>query len=97
MDSGIIEKIRSVRDPIQAKGALALHVYGSRARGDDRRDSDVHVFVDYDPATDFSIIEMAGIKRVLEGALGLNVHITTREGLSPAFRGAVEREAIKVL
>ncbi|HXG78168.1 MAG TPA: nucleotidyltransferase domain-containing protein, partial [Methyloceanibacter sp.] len=66
-------------------------------RGDARPDSDVDIFVDYDQSSDFSIVELAGIKRLLEEALGLDVHITTRGGLNPRFRKTVEGEAIKVL
>lgn len=93
----LVAKIRELGDPIRARGATGLYLYGSRGRGDFRSDSDVDIFVDYDPASDFSIVELAGIKRLLEEALDLDVHITTRKGLSPRFRRAVEGEAIRVL
>ena len=93
----LIEKIRLLGAPIRAKGAIGLYVFGSRSRGDFRPDSDIDIFVDYDPASNFSIVELAGIKRLLDEALGLDVHITTRQGLRSDFRRVVEGEAIKVL
>lgn len=93
----LIDKIRDVGDPIRAKGATGLYIFGSRARGDNRPDSDIDVLIDYDPSSGFSIVELAGIKRMLEGALGLEVHITTRDGLNPRFCRAVEDEAVRVL
>jgi predicted nucleotidyltransferase len=96
-DHRLIKTIERLGDAVRARGATGLYLYGSRGRGDQRDNSDVDVFVDYDPSTDFSIVELAGIKRVLEGALGLEVHITTRDGLSPSFRRVVEDEAIRVL
>jgi predicted nucleotidyltransferase len=97
MDRHLIDKIREVGEPIRAKGATGVYVYGSRARADDRPESDLDVFVDYDPDSDFSIVELAGIKRLLESALSIDVHITTRDGLSPMFREEVEKQAIRVL
>jgi predicted nucleotidyltransferase len=93
----LIDKIREVGRPIIAKGATGLYVYGSRARGDHRPRSDLDAFVDYDPESGFSIVELAGIKRLLEDALRLDVHITTRDGLSPEFREEAEKQAVRVL
>jgi predicted nucleotidyltransferase len=93
----LIERIRELDAPIRAQGATGLYLYGSRGRGDFRPDSDVDIFVDYDASSDFSIVELVRIKRLLEGALGHEVHVTTRRGLSPRFRRAVEAEASRVL
>ena len=97
MDQHIVSKIKELDEPIRAKGATGLHIYGSRARGDHRPDSDLDVLVDYDPGTNFSLIELAGIQRILEEALGMEVHVGTWRGMSPRFRSAVESEAVKVL
>jgi predicted nucleotidyltransferase len=93
----LVKTIRALKDPIRARGAIGLYLYGSRQRGDFRHDSDLDIFVEYDPSSDFSIVELSGIKRLLEEALGLDVHITTRRGLNPAFRAKVESTAVKVL
>lgn len=97
MDRQLLEKIREISEPVRAKGATRVYVYGSRARGDHRPDSDLDVFVDYDRDSDFSIIELAGIKRLLEHTLSVDVHITTRDGLSPVFREEAEKQAVRVL
>lgn len=93
----LIESIRKLGGPIRDRGVTGLYLYGSRGRGDFTRASDLDLFVDYDSASDFSIVELSGVKRLLEDALGLEVHITTRKGLSPRFRRAVEDEAIRIL
>jgi predicted nucleotidyltransferase len=71
----VIEKIKARSDAIQAEGVRALYVYGSRARGKYRPDSDLDVFVEYDPAGRFSLLNLAGVKLILEDALGLAVHV----------------------
>jgi uncharacterized protein len=97
VDRLLLAKIQEVRAPIRAKGATGLYVYGSRARGDHRPESDIDVLVDYDPSSDFSIVELAAIKRILEQALDLKVHVTTRNSLSSHLQGEVERQAVRVL
>ena len=96
-DPDLIGKIKALGEPIRAKGATGLYIYGSRARGDHRPDSDLDVLVDYEPGTKFSLVELAGIQRILEEALGIEVHVGTWRGMSPRFRSAVESEAVKVL
>lgn len=97
MSRDLIERIRELDASIRAQGATGLYLYGSRGRGDFRLESDVDIFVDYDASSVFSIVELVKIKRLLEGALGHDVHVTTRQGLSPYFRRQVEREAVRFL
>ncbi|HEX2256787.1 MAG TPA: nucleotidyltransferase domain-containing protein [Afifellaceae bacterium] len=97
MDQQIVSRIKALDEPIRAKGATGLYIYGSRARGDHRPDSDLDVLVEYDPGTKFSLIELVVIKHMLEDALGLEVHISTRNGLSRYFRDEVEAQAIRIL
>ena len=81
---------------IRALGATALYVYGSRARTDARPTSDPDAYVEYAPASTFSLVGLAGIKLLMEEALGLEVDITTRDSLHPMLRAGIEAEAIRV-
>ena len=66
------------------------------ARGDHRPDSDVDLFVDYDPSKPFSLFDLAGIKLLIDEALDLEAHVTTRDSLHPKLRDRIERQAIRV-
>jgi predicted nucleotidyltransferase len=91
-----IAKIRDSQDSVRALGATSLFVYGSMARDEARSGSDVDIFVEYDPATRFSLLDLAGIKVLLEERLGVDVDVTTRDSLHPLLRTRIERSAIRV-
>ena len=58
--------------------------------------SDLDLFIDYDVACRFNAFDLVGIKQFLEYALGVDVDVTTRDGLHPMLRGDIERSAIRV-
>ena len=94
--SEIVTRIALTADAVKAEGATALYIYGSRARGSERPDSDLDVFVDYEPGSGFSLMHLVGIKLALEDTLGLDVSVTTRNSLHPMMKDNIEREAIRV-
>ena len=81
---------------IRARGATALYLFGSSARNEAGPDTDLDLFVDYDPATRFSLLDLAAIKNLLEGQLKVAVDVTTRDSLHPLLRQNIERSAIRV-
>ncbi len=91
-----IAKLKDTGDAIRALGATSLYLYGSTARDEAQPDSDVDVFVEYDPNAHFSLIDLAGIKLALEDRIGREVHITTRDSLHPMMRKRIEADSIRV-
>lgn len=92
----LIASLEECADAIRAEGATALYIYGSRARHDSRPDSDLDVFVEYDPASRFSLLDLAGIYNVISDRTGLTVSITTRDSLHPKLKPEIERQAIQI-
>ena len=91
----IIVALRQQAPDIRALGATSLYLFGSAAPGEAREDSDVDLFVDYDPEK-FSFVELIRLRERLSHILGRPADLTTREGLHPLLRPDIEAEAIRV-
>jgi hypothetical protein len=94
--SEVIARLKEVEPAIRARGARALYLFGSHARDEAGWDSDIDVFIDKDRSKRFGFDEFMDIYFLLQERLGEKVDYGTREGLSPALRAEIEREAIRV-
>ena len=83
-------------DALKARGATSLFIFGSTARDEAGRNSDLDLFIDYDPKRKFSLVDLSALKNFLEDELGLRVDLTTRDSLHPALRAEIERSAERI-
>ncbi|KQO87469.1 DNA polymerase III subunit beta [Methylobacterium sp. Leaf92] len=91
-----ITRLRDSADAVRTMGATSLYLFGSTARGEARADSDLDLFIDYDPASRFNAFDLVGIKLLLEDRLGTAIDVTTRDGLHPRLRDRIEASAFRV-
>ncbi len=70
-----------------------LSLFGSRARGDNRPDSDYDFLIDFDPDARVSLFEYGRAIVEFEDLMGLKVDLVERAGLKPFVRGPVLAEA----
>ena len=88
----IIARLRESEAALRALGVTHAALFGSRARGDARPDSDI--MIEIDPNALVGVYEYAGIKdhvaRLFEG----HVEVVEREGLKPHARPAVLADAV---
>ena len=89
-------KLKDRAAAIKALGATSLYVFGSTVRDEAQAESDLDVFIDYDPASRFNAFDLVGIKHYLEDELRIPVDVTTRDGLHPMLKADIERFAIRI-
>jgi uncharacterized protein len=74
-----------------------LFIFGSRAVGTPRPDSDLDLFIDYDPEAKIpNMFRLMQIEEDMSKALGVPVTITTRNALHPLMKENIERDAIRI-
>lgn len=77
-----------------AYGADRVRVFGSRARGEARPESDLDLLVQLREGT--SLLDIVAIKQDLEDALGCHVDVVTEASISPYIRERVLGEAVSL-
>jgi uncharacterized protein len=75
-------------------GGREIRVFGSVARGEADRDSDIDFLVELEPGR--SLLDLGGLQTELESLLGRRVDVVTPRGLKARIRERVLREAVPV-
>jgi uncharacterized protein len=93
----LIEVLRKYDAVLRKNGATGLFIFGSRAVGTPRPDSDLDLFIDYDPEVKIpNMFRLMQIEEEISKTLGIPVTITTRNALHPLMRESIEQEAVRV-
>ena len=73
-------------------GAYNVRIFGSLARGEADKESDVDILVELGP--DRSLLDLGGFLTDLEDLLGCRVDVVTEKGLRTRLRERVLQEAV---
>ena len=91
-----VAALKGQADAVKALGATGLYMFGSTARDNAASQSDLDLFIEYDRDSHFSLVELVGIKQLLERSLGVPVDLSTRDSLDPLLRDRIEASAERV-
>ena len=90
-----IATIAKKAEPIFRKNLVSYAaIFGSRARGDNRPDSDVDVMVKFFQGA--TLLTLAGVQRELSAVLNLKADVVTERSIHPALRSNIEQDAKKI-
>lgn len=92
----IIAKLQELQPALKAEGVSHLALFGSRARGDHRPDSDIDLVLDIDPESDFSILNLVGVEHIVADATGLSANAFVRRSLGGSFVDSVARDSVPI-
>lgn len=92
----LIQALRAMKPKLEARGVTHLALFGSRARGDNRADSDIDLLVEVDPGGKFSLLDLVGIEHTVGDETGLKAHATMRRSLDQRIKDKVTTDAITV-
>ncbi|MFH1524810.1 MAG: nucleotidyltransferase family protein [Chloroflexota bacterium] len=90
----IITKIKTNRRTLKRYGVKSLALFGSAARDNLRKRSDIDILVQFDKTTWANYI---GLKFYLEDLLGREVDLVTPKALKPATKPSVEKDLFYVV
>jgi predicted nucleotidyltransferase len=90
----IIDRLRQNERALRERGVMHAALFGSRARGDNRADSDTDIMIDVDPAAHLSVYDYVGLKSYIAGLFDGPVDVVSRDGLKPYLRPAATSDAV---
>jgi len=92
----LVERLRSLEDALAEQGVAHLAIFGSRARGDAREESDLDLLIDVAPGRKFSLLDLVKVEQQVTDEVGLPVSLVMRRSLLPDFAATIENDIVEV-
>ena len=92
----VLDTLRSHESELRRFGVAHAAVFGSVARGESTKDSDVDVLVDLDQDRPIGVFEYARLKLYIEEILDGAGDVVNRKTLKPLLRDSILQDAVNV-
>jgi predicted nucleotidyltransferase len=90
----IIARLRENEAALRKRGVAHAALFGSRARGDQRPESDTDIMIEFDPTARVTVFDYAGLKDYIAALFDGEVDVVNRDGLKPCVKPAATADAI---
>jgi uncharacterized protein len=90
----ILDRLRENERALRARGVVHAALFGSRARGDDRPESDIDILIDLAPEFPIGVWEYSGLKTYIANLFEDPVDVVSLETLKPYIRPAATADAV---
>ena len=95
--STILAKLRELAPAIKAEGVTRLAVFGSRARGDARPDSDLDLLIEtFDRSEGTRRFDRSKVMNLIEDSIGVWPHLMFSTELTPRIEERMADDLIEV-
>ena len=89
----VISRVAALREELEARGVAHIHLFGSVARGEAERRSDVELLVDLREPLGFAFFELEAF---LSEMLGVRTELSTRASLRPRVLASAEKDLVPI-
>jgi uncharacterized protein len=90
----IIARLRKNEAALRARGVAHAALFGSRARGEQRPDSDTDIMIEFEPDASATIYDYVALKDYIARLFEGPVDVVDRDGLKPQARPPAVADAI---
>ena len=91
----IKEKLKNIQPELHEKyGVSKIGVFGSFSRGEEAKDSDIDILVDFDK--DIDIFEYIDLRDFLSEYLSRKVDLVTRDAIKPLIKDNIMKEIVYI-
>ncbi|MGA3309539.1 MAG: nucleotidyltransferase domain-containing protein [Xanthobacteraceae bacterium] len=90
----ILARLRANEAALKASGVSHAALFGSRARGDNRPDSDIDIMVEIASDVRMGVFQYVGIVHSIEDMFPVPVDVSNRIAMKSHVRPAAERDAV---
>jgi predicted nucleotidyltransferase len=90
----ILARLRKYEPALRARGVSHAALFGSRARGDNRPDSDIDIMIEIDPEAHVGVWGYVGLKEYIAALFDEPVDVVDREALKSYLARAATADAI---
>lgn len=92
----IVARLREIEPAIRALGVTRLAVFGSRARGDARPESDLDILVNSTQRGETPPFDLFKVQHLIEDATGVSTQISMRDMLKPRMVERITDDLVEV-
>jgi predicted nucleotidyltransferase len=90
----ILDRPRENESALRERGIARAALFGSRARGDNRPESDIDIMVEIAPDFPMDVFQYVGVVHAIEDLFSLPVDVFNLTARKSHIRPSVQREAV---
>jgi len=88
------EMFKLIAQKLREHGAIKVAIFGSYARGEQTRESDIDIIVEFSKTK--SLLKLVRIERELSETLSVKVDLLTTKSISPYIKDRVAEEMVVI-